>query len=397
MAAVRASGVLIQADTDGTAYQRAVSQTSSLGSNSDPSRSPVFHDFLVPLSVPEPGLRLLAIAIDDGGIRGLSMLMMLRKLLYRVQHTSNLSTLPRPCEYFDFIAGSGTGGLIAMLLGRLQLSIDHAIECYLRIVNHVFAQFKQDGSFKTTALDKVLREIAQRFAAGEDRSIYDTRPSPCRTFVCAREDGSPDTGNIRKLRSYDRSKDPGMQCTIVEAVRATMGHPEFFKPVSISRGATSVSFVDAGSDHYNPVFDLLEEVQALCPARHIAYYLSLGAGTADTIGDNPSRWLVNRSRLPPPLLAKLRQLADRCEDVAAAFEREHGNMDGKYFRLSPSLPVYDGRIRWEEEEELDGIVSPYFASIKDRVQTLEVLMVDERELVTSRSCSTYEGQYRRGP
>ncbi|KAL1672481.1 acyl transferase/acyl hydrolase/lysophospholipase, partial [Schizophyllum commune] len=372
-----------------------LSQTSSFGSNYKPSRSPVLEDvaYASP-AVPESGLRLLA--FDDGGIRGLSMLMLLRMMMHRIQQVSCLRKLPLPCEYFDFIAGSGTGGLIAILLGRLQLSIDNAIECYMRVVNHVFVQFKQDGSLKTTALEKVLKEIVNRFGTGEDMSLYDSRPSSCKTFVCAREGGG-ETTSVRKLRSYVRPRDTGIQCTIVEAVRATMGHSMFFKPVSVTKGNTSVSFVDAGSDHYNPVFELLAEVELLHPSRHIAYCLSLGSGTAGTVGDNPSRWFANRSRLPPPLLNKLRHLAERCEYIASSFEREHGSLEGRYFRLSPSLSVYDGKIRWEEEEALDEIVTPYIATVQDQIQTLEVLMLDERELITARSCRTYESQFGRWP
>ncbi|KAL1761367.1 acyl transferase/acyl hydrolase/lysophospholipase [Schizophyllum commune] len=395
MAAVCASAVSLWAVTNSIAYQRALSQTSSFGSSSNPSRSPVLQDaiFASP-AVPETGLRLLA--LDDGGIRGLSMLLLLRKILHRIQQISCLQALPLPCEYFDIIAGSGTGGLIAILLGRLRLSIEHAIECYTRIVNHVFAQFKQDGSFKTTALDKVLKEIAHRFGTGENMSLYESRPPPCKTFVCAREGNIPENMTLRKLRSYTRLGDAGVQCTLVEAARATMGHPAFFKPVSVPIGDTVVTFVDAGDDHYNPVNDLLEEVEVLYPSRYIAYFLSLGAGTAETVGDNPSRWLAHQSRLPPPLLTKLRRLADRCEDTASSFEREHGDLDGKYFRLSPSHPTYDGKIRWEEEGALDGIVSPYFAAIQDQIRTLVMLMMDERELITSRSCA-YEGQFRGWP
>ncbi|KAI5900624.1 FabD/lysophospholipase-like protein [Schizophyllum commune H4-8] len=372
---------------------RAVSQTSSFGSNSKPSRSSVPQD-VVYASPSEIGLRLLT--FDDGGIRGLSMLLLLRIILHRVQRLSCLPALPLPCDYFDFIAGSGTGGLIAILLGRLQLSVDHAIECYLRVVNHVFVQYKQDGSLKTTALEKVLKEIVNRFGTGDGMLLYDSQPSPCKTFVCAREHNG-ETMSVRKLRSYTRHRDTESQCTVVEAIRATMAHSMFFKPVSIPRGNTNVSFVDAGNDHYNPVFDLFEEVSLLYPSRHIAYYLSIGSGTAATVGDNPSRWFANRSRLPPPLLNKLRHLADRCEDIASAFEREHGNLEGKYFRLSPSLSVYDGKIRWEEEEALDEIVTPYIAAIQNQIQILELLMIDERESITARSFRTYESQLRRWP
>jgi patatin-like phospholipase/acyl hydrolase len=49
-------------------------------------------------------LRLLA--LDGGGVRGLSSLMILQQLLWTVDRTSP----PKPCEIFDMIGGTSTGG-----------------------------------------------------------------------------------------------------------------------------------------------------------------------------------------------------------------------------------------------------------------------------------------------
>jgi patatin-like phospholipase/acyl hydrolase len=52
----------------------------------------------------EINLRLLS--LDGGGIRGLSSLMILGRLM----ETIDASNPPKPCEYFDMIAGTSTGG-----------------------------------------------------------------------------------------------------------------------------------------------------------------------------------------------------------------------------------------------------------------------------------------------
>jgi patatin-like phospholipase/acyl hydrolase len=49
-------------------------------------------------------LRLLA--LDGGGVRGLSSLMILQQLMATV----NSEDPPKPCEYFDMIGGTSTGG-----------------------------------------------------------------------------------------------------------------------------------------------------------------------------------------------------------------------------------------------------------------------------------------------
>ncbi|KAG7289880.1 hypothetical protein NEMBOFW57_006257 [Staphylotrichum longicolle] len=74
--------------------------------------------------MPASNLRLLA--LDGGGIRGLSSLMILRRLMAAVDPDAP----PKPCDYFDMIGGTSTGGLIAIMLGRLQMTIDECINAY---------------------------------------------------------------------------------------------------------------------------------------------------------------------------------------------------------------------------------------------------------------------------
>jgi len=47
---------------------------------------------------------------DGGGIRGLSSLIILREVLYRMKTRGNLDDIPRPCDLFDLAGGTGTGG-----------------------------------------------------------------------------------------------------------------------------------------------------------------------------------------------------------------------------------------------------------------------------------------------
>ena len=57
---------------------------------------------------------------DGGGIRGLSELLIIKELMHRLRVEENvkrendgqplLTSLPKPCDYFDLIGGAGTGG-----------------------------------------------------------------------------------------------------------------------------------------------------------------------------------------------------------------------------------------------------------------------------------------------
>jgi len=50
-------------------------------------------------------------------VRGLSSLMILQEIMEDIGAQTGSSTAPRPCEYFDLIGGTSTGGLIAIMLG----------------------------------------------------------------------------------------------------------------------------------------------------------------------------------------------------------------------------------------------------------------------------------------
>ena len=60
--------------------------------------------------MPEHELRLLA--LDGGGVRGLSTLQILKQLM----ETADPESPPKPCDYFDMIGGTSTGGSVMVLL-----------------------------------------------------------------------------------------------------------------------------------------------------------------------------------------------------------------------------------------------------------------------------------------
>jgi len=50
--------------------------------------------------------------IDGGGVRGLSTLLILRRLMRTIRREEDNYKLPKPCEYFDLIGGTSTGGSV---------------------------------------------------------------------------------------------------------------------------------------------------------------------------------------------------------------------------------------------------------------------------------------------
>lgn len=47
---------------------------------------------------------------DGGGIRGISSLLILERIMESIRDSQNLDHVPRPCDYFDLIGGTSTGG-----------------------------------------------------------------------------------------------------------------------------------------------------------------------------------------------------------------------------------------------------------------------------------------------
>jgi len=56
------------------------------------------------------------LSLDGGGVRGLSYLLILRKIMAQLRLKLGLDDDDdelRPCDFFDLICGTSTGGLIA--------------------------------------------------------------------------------------------------------------------------------------------------------------------------------------------------------------------------------------------------------------------------------------------
>jgi hypothetical protein len=119
-------------------------------------------------------------AIDGGGVRGYSMLIILQELMYRAYvecegKAPRKDQIPKPCEYFDLIAGTGTGGLIAIMLGRLRLDLETCKDVYVRMTKRVFETDKtiagipyRSTLFKASKLEEAIRDCVREHTIFED-------------------------------------------------------------------------------------------------------------------------------------------------------------------------------------------------------------------------------------
>lgn len=78
------------------------------------------------------------LCLDGGGIRGLSEIHILKELMLHVRLHNGLDYTPEPRQCFDFICGTSTGGLVAVMLGRLGKSLAECEEIFRALGPNIF-------------------------------------------------------------------------------------------------------------------------------------------------------------------------------------------------------------------------------------------------------------------
>ncbi|KAH7124620.1 acyl transferase/acyl hydrolase/lysophospholipase [Dactylonectria macrodidyma] len=260
--------------------------------------------------MPDNDIRLLA--LDGGGVRGLSSLMILQNLMSTIDPDSP----PKPCDYFDMIGGTSTGGLIAIMLGRLRMTIDECITAYTSLSDKVFekkshrvkinGQFQ--GRFNTTALEQAVKQILVDNGHGEDALLQDPPNTACKVFVCATSKETSDT--------------------IWQACRATSAATTFFDPIAI--GPFQEQFVDGALGVNNPVYALWNQAQDVWGDQlrgSLRCLVSIGTGV-------PAIRPVRDDVLG--IGATLKKLATETETTAEQFRRDKSSLDdeGRYYRFN---------------------------------------------------------------
>ena len=108
------------------------------------------------------------------------MLILLQELMYKTYNETEgrpptRDQIPKPCDYFDLIAGTGTGGLIAIMLGRLRLDLETCKEVYVRMTKRVFETDKtiagipyRSTLFKASKLEDAIKDCVREHTIFED-------------------------------------------------------------------------------------------------------------------------------------------------------------------------------------------------------------------------------------
>ncbi|XP_050297530.1 calcium-independent phospholipase A2-gamma-like isoform X2 [Anthonomus grandis grandis] len=282
------------------------------------------------LPVKGKGIRILS--IDGGGIRGVLVIEMLRKL-------EELSGKP-VYEMFDFICGVSTGAIVGSLIGLKQHTLDEAAEVYKRISSQIFNQstFKGTSSlvwshsyYDTDLWEKLLREQW-------DKSLIDTNrnlkcPKYCAVSALVnhsrisaylfRNYALPCRVQSQYLGSYDHQ--------VWEAVRASSAAPTYFEEFKTG----NMIHQDGGILVNNPTAIAIHEAKLLWPTTPIQCVVSFGTGrTVPNPIENAMSNVSNNTSWKHKFLAIL--------DSATDTEGVHAMLsdllpEGTYYRFNPYL------------------------------------------------------------
>ncbi|KAL8899270.1 MAG: hypothetical protein Q9207_006281, partial [Kuettlingeria erythrocarpa] len=315
-----------------------------------------------------------------GGVRGFSSIVILEEFMQHVvalceETPPQASDMIRPCDYFDLIGGTGTGGLIAIMLGRLRMTLGQCQEIFREMTRVVFETDKKIAGipyrstlFKASKLEEAIQACVQEYEhekpdkihgpAGNPTRVgtmqsykatlprrrssssnyggrpgpysytslgnpnalmYDLRKHRTKTAVTAVLRGAQG-GTTVLLRSYasqnERMIEPN--CTIWQAGRATCATGLAFKPIQV--GASI--FEDLGSGHFNPSKEILDEaVLNEWPGREVGIFLSIGCGKRTTNDDAAHVWWEG-------MAAELAEAKRRLNKKITGCELTHGAMIG---------------------------------------------------------------------
>jgi len=284
-------------------------------------------------------LRLLA--IDGGGVRGLSSLIILEQLM----ETINPDSPPKPCDYFDMIGGTSTGGLIAIMLGRLRMSIDECIEAYILLSDRIFQKKRHQGvtkkgniqgRFDSEELTRAVKEVVASKGLHEDALLKDTSDNACKVFVCATSKQTSETVCLTSYKSPRGGSDLLNSVKIWEACRATSAASSFFDSIAVGR--YEEEFVDGAMGASNPVWEVWNQAQLIWGPRplddKVKCLVSIGTGVPSL---SPFRDDV--FHIGETLVA----IATETEQTAEKFRRDKTHLDssGRYYRFNVTRGLED--------------------------------------------------------
>lgn len=247
------------------ADSKSVAGTSS--THDAPQNQPTPQPSVLRVQGTQPSALKKILCLDGGGVRGLASLMIVKNLmdLLGTQRGGRLE----PWQEFDMIGGTSTGGLIAIMLGRLRMSVDDCIDAYTKLSEKIFEpvlskanvpgraiqKLRAEGKFEAHVLEEQIKQLLRKRGWPEEALLTDNSADAPKVFVTAVQAIDADSVVIRSYNNSRAWDEVSSRCRIWEAARATSAASTFFDPITIG----NIRYVDGALQDNNPIFKADEE------------------------------------------------------------------------------------------------------------------------------------------
>ena len=201
------------------------------------------------------------LSLDGGGLRGVVSLAFLKKIETILKNRHGGSDEFRLSHYFDMIAGTSTGSIIAAALA-MDWKVDDIITEYRNLGDDVFKKsLHRKGVFRAMYNEKKLKCELKRVYKSETTLGSDLLKTGLLVVTKRLDTGSPwPLSNNPKGQFYNSSPDGTIgnsEYPLWQVVRASTAAPTYFKPQKIvikkKKGYKTVKgeFVDGGISPFN--------------------------------------------------------------------------------------------------------------------------------------------------
>src|ERR671911_914655 len=217
------------------------------------------------------------LSIDGGGIRGIIPAMVLAEIERR---TGKLTS-----ESFDLVAGTSTGGILALGLtkpgqgGKAQYSAETLIELYeteggKSFDLSVWHQLQSVGGFAEEKYpSKGIEEVAKRYF--DDFPLAEALTE---VLVTAYEIERRGPWFFKRRHARDENRE-GDNFLMRDVARATSAAPTYFEPLPLAWGTHGKrAFIDGGVHSNNPAMCAYVEARKIHPEENDFLVVSLGTG-----------------------------------------------------------------------------------------------------------------------
>lgn len=223
------------------------------------------------------------LALDGGGIRGVLTLELLLALETQLRKATGAGDSFRLSDWFDYIAGTSTGAIIAAGLAR-GMSVQELIDFYVNVGPEMFDKrfliARLRSLYESGPLEQKLKEVF-----GKDTTLHPEHLR-CLLLVVTRNvtTDSPWPISSNPLAKYNQPshRECNLRLPLWKIVRASTAAPIFFPPEVIALDPAAADrafvFVDGGITPYNNPAFLLFRKATLAP-----YNLNWKAGESDML------------------------------------------------------------------------------------------------------------------